>query len=113
MVNRRCIVMVLTAFLMVSSISFSRAEETAPQREQNHPEQSGPSGGAVAAAVIADFFYIPGKVGVCITSSALYTIGMALTGGMIYREAGNFVHDSCGGTWVLTGEDFMGAEDKT
>ena len=103
----RILSMVLAATLTMSCISYSYAEEAPPQ-----PEQSGPSGGAVAAAVISDFFYIPGKLGVCVTSGALWTVAMALTGGMLHREAGDFVHDCCTGKWVLTGEEFMGPEDE-
>jgi hypothetical protein len=108
---KRLTAIVLAAAIILSYTSTIWAEEVQPLPEQTQPEQPGPSGGAVAAAVISDFFYIPGKLGTCVTSSILWTAGMALTGGMIYREAGDFVHDSCTGKWVLNGEEFMSAED--
>jgi hypothetical protein len=110
---RRLITVSLAVVLTVSSIPCSWAEESPQAPQQNQPAPSGPSGGDVAAAVVSDFIYIPGKTVVCITSGVLWTAAMALTMGMLYKDAGDFVHDCCTGKWVLTGEDFMGPEDKS
>jgi hypothetical protein len=75
--------------------------------EEAKPEQSGPDGGAVAAAVVSNFFFVPGKTIACATSGALWTVVMAITAGTYYKQAGHFVHDACTGKWVLTGQDFM------
>jgi hypothetical protein len=108
----RLISMMLAATLAMGCITFSWAEESPPPPEQIQTAQQGPTGGDVAAAVVADFFYIPGKTAVCATSGVLWTAAMALTAGMLYKDAGDFVHDCCAGKWVLTGEEFMGPEDN-
>jgi hypothetical protein len=112
MISSRLTGMVLAAVLTVGCIPYGWAEDSWPVPEQCRPEQSGPSGGSIAAAVVSDIVYIPGKTVVCVTSGALWTVAMILSAGMIYKEAGDYVHDACTGKWVLTGEDFMGAEDK-
>lgn len=86
---------VLVLVTVLSMSCFSWAEE-------------GPSGGATAAAVVSDIIWVPGKAAVCATSGVLWTVGMVLTAGMIYRQAGDLVHGACTGKWVLTGEDFSG-----
>jgi len=68
--------------------------------------KEGPDGGSVAAAVVSDLVYVPGKVGVCVGSAALWTVGMFLTAGVLYKECGELVHSACTGKWILTGEDF-------
>jgi hypothetical protein len=100
----RLIAMVLAAILTMSCVPYSWAEDESPKQE-------GPDGGSVAAAVVSDFIYIPGKVCVCATSGVLWTVVMAISAGTLYKEAGNFVHDACTGKWVLTGED-MASPDK-
>jgi len=112
MTKRRLMAMILAAVLTVSCIPCGWAEDALPQPEQDQPSQGGPSGGDVAAAVVSDILYIPGKTVACVMSSALWTVAMALTLGMAHREAGDLVHDVCAGKWVLTGEEFMGPEDN-
>jgi len=98
MLKNRLIVAGFAFALMVSFIPCSWAEDPMPARNE-------PSGGAVAGAVVSDIIYIPGKVCTCVLSGAFWTVGMVLTAGTIYKDAGCFVHNACGGKWVIRGED--------
>jgi hypothetical protein len=94
----RFVVALLTAFLIGAGTLESRASEPSPADQ--------PAGaGATAAAVISDFFYVPGRVVVCTASGVLWVATMGLTFGTFYNEATDFVKGGCGGRWLLTGED--------
>lgn len=104
----RLIAMLLAALLTISSAQLGWADGAEPESAQTSaPTKEEPDGGAVAAAVVSNLFYVPGKLGTCIVSGALWTVVMAVTGGVFYKEAGNLVHGACTGKWVLTGEDMM------
>lgn len=100
MIRNRLAALVMAVVVTVSCIPTVWAEEM-------KPEQSGPDGGAVAAAVVSNFFFVPGKTVVCATSGALWTVVMAITAGTYYKQAGHFVNEACTGKWVVTGQDFM------
>jgi len=104
MTTKRFVTFLVAAALTVSSASFSCAEDVTPKAE--------PDGGAIAAAVVSDLVWVPGKVAVCASSGVLWTVGMVLTAGTWYKECGDLVHSACTGKWVLTGEDMMGSPDK-
>ena len=63
-----------------------------------------------AAAVLADLFYIPGKVGLCVLSVGVGMAVLALTFGSSYRWARDAWHEGCAGKWVLTGKDLRPSE---
>jgi hypothetical protein len=105
MILNRLIAIVSAIMLTVSCIPNSWAENT-------QPTQSGPSGGAVTAAVVSDIIYVPGKAIVCAASGTLWTAAMFLTFGVCYNECGNFVHDVCSGKWVITGNDMVRTKEK-
>jgi hypothetical protein len=106
MISNRLIATVLACIVLtVSCIPCSWAED-AP------PTQSGPDGGAIAAAVVSDIIYVPGKAGACVLSGALWTVAMIITAGVCYKECGNFVHGVCTGKWVIRGEDMTGPKEK-
>lgn len=95
--------MVLAVALTLSCVHCSWAEDASPT-------QSEPSGGAVAAAVVSNLIYIPGKASTCALSGVLWTAAMCLTAGTIYKQAGEFVHGCCTGKWVIRGEDMAGTK---
>jgi hypothetical protein len=97
MVSTRCIAAALIVLLGGFWVS--------PGWAQDPPRTSPPGPDATAAAVVGDFFYVPGKAIVCGMSGVLYVATMALTFGALYQEATDFVRGGCGGKWVLTGED--------
>jgi hypothetical protein len=97
MVSTRCIAAVLIVLLSGVWVS--------PGWAQEPPRTSPPGPDATAAAVVGDFFYVPGKAIVCGLSGLGYVIAMTLTFGALYQESTDFVRGGCGGKWVLTGED--------
>ncbi len=100
MLLNRVKAMVLAVVLTLSCIHCSWAEEVPTT-------QSEPSGGAIAAAIVSDLIYIPGKASTCALSGVLWTAAMVLTAGTIYKKAGEFVHGCCTGKWVIKGEDMV------
>jgi hypothetical protein len=95
---KRLVAVMLAVALTVSCIPCCWAEDVTPGQKEV-------SGGAVAGAVVTDILYIPGKLGVCIISTGVWTVTMLITTGVYYKEAGQIVYDTCGGKWVVTGED--------
>jgi hypothetical protein len=59
-VMKKKMVAVLLSGILVANCVPCLAEDSKPQAE--------PGGGAVAAAVVSDIFYIPGKAGTCALS---------------------------------------------
>jgi len=102
MIKNRLVAIMLAGILTIGCIPYGWAADA--------PQQTEPGGGAVAAAVVSDIFFIPGKVGTCAMSGVLWTVTMALTAGTLYKQAGNFVHGACTGKWVITGEDMVSPE---
>jgi hypothetical protein len=100
-IENRIVAIVLAGILMLSCIPCCWAADVALRQE-------GPGAGANTAAAITDMVYVPGKAATCATSGVLWAAGMLLTVGMIYKQAGDFVHWACTGKWVLTGEDMVG-----
>jgi hypothetical protein len=100
---KRLIALMLALVLTATCIPCSWADGASPSKSE-------PSGGAVAAAVVSDIIYIPGKACTCVIGAGLWTAAMALTFGTIYKEAGKFVQGCCGGKWVVTGNDMVDKE---
>jgi len=98
---KKLTIILLAAAMSISCLNSSRAEEA-------QPAQNEAGGGATAAAVVSDVLYIPGKTCSCVISSALWTGVMVVSFGVLYKEAGDFVHDVCSGKWVIRGEDMAG-----
>ena len=55
---------------------------------------------------------MPGKTTVCVLSSGVWTVVMLVSAGTYYNEAGEIVKDSCGGKWLITGEDIANPPAK-
>ena len=105
MVMNRLIITMLAIIVMTATcFNSSWAEEASATGNE-------PGGGATAAAVVSDLIYVPGKAGTCVLSGALWTAAMVITGGTIYKEAGNFVHCACTGKWVIKGEDMASTKE--
>ncbi len=103
MPSSRWIAALLVSLLIETSAPSSWAQETSHVTEAPGP-------GATAAAVLSNAFYVPGKAIVCGVSGGLWVAAMVLTFGSLYQEAADFVKGSCGGQWVLTGEDMRPAK---
>jgi hypothetical protein len=99
----RWVAALLVLILIGTCAPASWAQDTAQPKD-------GPGGGATAAAVASDIFYVPGKAIVCGASGVLWVATMALTFGALYQESADFVKGGCGGQWVLTGEDIKPAK---
>lgn len=102
--SKRLLVACLALALTMGQVPFALAESA--------PAAVEPDGGAIAAAVVSDLVYVPGKVATCVTSGALWTVVMLVTAGTYYKEAGDVVHSACTGRWALTGEDMMAKSEK-
>ena len=63
-----------------------------------------------AGAVVADVFYVPGKVILCAAGVAVSIGVLAVTFGTAYKAAAGFSREGCGGKWVLTGRDLRPSE---
>jgi hypothetical protein len=104
---------------------FARAQQpqtpAAPQGDlfqdslKASPGRPGAHAGAAyeTGAVLADFFYVPGKAILCTASFAVNIGLLALTFGTAYRAAAAVAREGCGGRWYLTGNDRRPAENVT
>jgi hypothetical protein len=104
MVLKRFLVVWMAMLLLLMGVTGSWAAE--------QPVTEKPSGGATAAAVVSNLFFMPGKTTVCVLSSGVWTVVMLVSAGTYYNEAGEIVKNSCAGKWLITGEDIANPPAK-
>ena len=98
MIAKRLLTTIFAIVLTVSCVHSGRAEEVTQKQIE-------PGGGHVTAAVVSNFFYVPGKLGACVASGGLWTAVMIVTGGAFYKEMADLVHSACAEKWVIRGKD--------
>lgn len=58
-----------------------------------------------AGAVVADFWYVPGRALVCGGSAVIAGLVMTLTLGQSYGSASQVMHGGCSGPWIVRPRD--------
>lgn len=90
------------------------APPPATEQVPEHGTRSYRTGEAVAynvGAVIANFFYIPGKCLLCGAGVASGVFVLLISVGSAPRTAAYFAREGCGGAWILTGDDLRPEAD--